>query len=340
MKEEQIATLAIQNRNFEVDMSQQLTPQRDKASLTMTEVKGCLTLPMKSKYGGWKKVPPKGDFDFEIVITGNPDDNQELCADCFSASPITCKIQGSQQRASKGTFHVETCNIDLDLYFDSSKVKDCPQTLNEDRTFKVPFQLVISDGESSFNIYDYILVTVKQFTPALKFQFNSDYNDNKHLVFSTEGGSLKQVGMLHVSHNAKFKCAPDVEDAQFKLLCTLKNEASDVGVDSNERNDLLLLKTANGKMDNTYSVKSLKVGQCINIPVLLDMRNVNNPASLEHPDIYTPTIFKNECSGYFEMYRNTILTKRKTCFSMPKREGGIKTEDITMCNHFDVVEVF
>lgn len=340
MKEEQSATLAIQNRNFEVDMSQQLTPQRDKANLTMTEVKGCLTLPMKSKYGGWKKVPPKGDFDYEIVITGNPDDNQELCAECFSAPPITCKIQGSQQRASKGTFHVETCNIDLDLYFDSSKVKDCPQTLSEDRTFKVPFQLNISDGESSFKIYDYILVTVKQFTPALKFQFNSDYSDNKRLVFSTGGGSLKQVGMLCVSHNAKFKCAPDVEDAQFKLLCTLKNNASDVGVDSNERNDLLLLKTANGKMDNTYSVKSLKVSQCIDIPVLLDMRNVNNPASLEHPDIYTPTIFKNECSGCFEMYRNTILTKRKTCFSMPKREGGIKTEDITMCNHFDLGELF
>ena len=147
MKEKQNATLAIQNRNFEVDMSQLLTPQRGKANLTMTEVKGCLTLPMKSKYGGWKKVPPKGEFDYEIKLTGNPKNNQELCAACFSVTPITCKIQGCQQRSSKGKFHVETCDSTLDLYFDSSKVIDCPQILNEDRTFTLPFQLVISDSE-------------------------------------------------------------------------------------------------------------------------------------------------------------------------------------------------
>ena len=340
MKEEQNATLAIQNRNFEVDMSQLLTPQRGKANLTMTEVKGCLTLPMKSKYGGWKKVPPKGDFDYEIKLTGNPKNNQELCAACFSVNPITCKIQGCQQRSSKGKFHVETCDSALDLYFDSSKVIDCPQTLNEDRTFTLPFQLVISDSESSFTIDDYIIVTVKRFTPALLFHFKSDFSDKNQFVFSTEGDPLRQVGELHVSHNAKFKCAPDVENAQFRLLCTLKNDCSDISSDANERNDLLLLKIANGGFVNSCSVKSLKSGCSISIPVFLDMRNVNNPASKDHPDIYTPTIFKDKCTGYFEMYRNTVLTKRKTSFSMPKREGGIKTEDITMCNHFNLGELF
>ena len=329
---EQKATLDIQSRNFEVDMSQLLTPQKGKANLTMTEVKGCLTLPMKSKYFGCKKVPPKGDFTYEIKLTGSPDNKEELCEAYFSGSPITCKIQGCQQRDSKGTFHVETCNSELDLYFDSSKVIDCPRTLNVDQTFNLPFQIVISDDTSQFVIEDYFVITVKQFVPQLKFQFISDYSDENKLVYSET--SWTEVGKLRVSHNASFSCAPDVMEQQVKLTCAVKDGSADGNVEVKERNDLLLMKGVNGKMEMTYIVKNLKPDSFVDIPIFFNVVEAGNPASNDNPNVYIPSIVKNKCEGSFKLYRNNLLTKKKVFFLLPNMEE--KDGDITMLNYKDL----
>jgi len=336
MENNQKASLDIKTRKFEVDMAQNLISQVNRANLTMAEVKGCLTLPMKTKYH-WKKVPPKGDFNYEIKLTGDVNDNNMLSAEHFTSNPITCKIQGSEQRACKGTFHVETCDSELDLFFDASKVKNCPLKLTEDRTFNLPFRLVISDDATSFTIDDYLEVTVKKFTPQLKFQFVSDYSYKNKLVYS-ESATWLQVGKLIVSHNASFSCAPAITNEQFRLTCAVTDGSTTIA-NGNERNDLLQMRGDNWSSTN-YVVRNLEPGQCSNIPVFFNVVDAGNPASANTPNTFTPVINNRReiCSGNFEMWRNQVLTKKKVFFQLPNTK--LQDGNITNLNRKDMGDLF
>lgn len=353
MEKDQKASLDIKTRKFEVDMAQNLISQENRANLTMAEVKGCLTLPMKTKYH-WKKVPPKGDFNYEIKLTGSANNADELSAGYFTANPITCKIQGSEQRASKGTFHVETCDSKLDLFFDASKVKDCPQKLTEDRTFNLPFQLVISDETSSFTIDDYLEVTIKKFKPHLKFQFVSDYSSQHKLIYSEsfdrcqaekklidqDEKLIVQVGKLIVSHNASYSCAPAITNELFKLTCAVRDGGADSTVEENERHDLLRMEVENNRKDMSYTVKCLEPGQHIDLPVWFYMTDAFNPTSANTPNTFTPIINNRRemCCGHFDLWRNQVLTKKKVYFQLP--DTKLKDGDITNHNSKDMGELF
>ena len=337
MEKEKTLSLDIKTRKFEVDMAQNLISQNNKANVTMAEVNGTLILPIKTKYF-WKEVLPNGVFEYEIKLTGSANKADELSDGYFTINPITCKIQGSKQRASKGNFKVETCKSSIELFFDASKLKDCPQKLTEDRTFKLPFQLIIKDTKTSFTINDYLEVTVKKFTPQLKFQFDSEYIDSKKLIYSKSIDPC-QVGKLTVSHNASFSCAPDITNEHIQLTCTIRDGGADTTVEENERHDLLLMKVKDGNSMN-YTDISLKPGENIDFPILFNMKDAFNPTSAETPNTITLLINKNRemSCGHFNLWRNKVLTKKKVYFQLPNTE--LQDGDITKTNSKDMGELF
>lgn len=331
--------LNLTNRYFVVDLSY-LAKEADNAGTAPTQVietEGWLELPKDRGFLWFTTALPKGKFSYEIILG-----ESELT---INGNPIECSIRGSK-RDYQGEFDVDGCRTDFTLFFNPSAIIDCPDTIDCDRSYKLPFSLVLKDLEESDSenkvFEDHLEVTIKAFKPSLKFQFISDRFGNNKLMYSTECERLLQVGKLRVIHNATFTCAPDIINQSFLLNCILKEHPDNSDEHKTERTDVLLMRFHDNDTTRA-SIPCLGAGKSVDIPVLINMANVNNPHSTENPDFYELTVHYDSravCVGGFDLHRNSMLTKRKSFFTMPKREGGTITHDITMYNSFDLGELF
>lgn len=324
---------------FEVDLNDRIIGK--KINPEMASVGATLILPYRKKCF-FKKVKPKGKFNYLIKLTGNSSNDNELSQKYFdeNSSPISFMINNCDV-SSKGTFNVDGCETKLTLFFDGSAVKDCPKTLTEDRLFELPFQLVIShdNGKSEFTFTDKLKVKIKKFTSKLVYKF---IDQTSHLVYSLGGKPLVPVGKLIVEHNASFSCAPDINNQRVKLGCILnvgkaKKESQRTQQESTNRYDILQLKK-NEAARSEIQLNTMKAGNREEFSVLIDMRNVSNPLSEEYPVICSPTVYEVKI-GQFQLYRNTVLIKRRTTFCIPSSQGGMDEYDITERNNCDLHEL-
>lgn len=331
--------LSLNSRSHEVNMSNLV---ENAANISLSEPNACLTLPMKKKRVCWiftKNVQPKGEFSYEIVLTGDQyrnDENRDeiLTREHFSEVPISCKINGCS-RGSSGHFKVEACKSEVLLFFDSSKLIDCPCTIDRDRTFTLPFKIVVKGASSDqsgkdFVAEDYLEVTVKKFTPRLTFKFQGPSSTEK-IVYTATG--MKEVGRLTVSHIASFSCAPDVSDATFSMNSVLETEGSEV-----KKDDRLFLKIGDNYCTTVDGIH-LKADESKEFSVVLDMSNVNNPHSTETPDRYDIELAYNQTTPRLEgfyLYRNPILVRGKVEFGMPSNSANLVYHDISLANGEDL----
>lgn len=333
--------LQLDDYTFEVDLNNRV--ERRKVNPEMASVGATLVLPSKTKYG-YKKVPPKGEFSYEIILIGKPERGSQLSKDCFddNASPISFMINNCDV-GRKGTFTVDGCETNLKLFFDASTIKDCGKTLTEDRMFDLPFRLVIrdEDGKSEFTFEDSLKVKIKKFVPVPVFTFIDKTDKLKYHIVDEK----PIVGQLEVSHNADFSCAPDLVDQKFELGCIVAPGSPDKGkrphepLKSTDRKDILQLRK-DGNESSMQTINKLCAGESVVFDVLLDMNAVNNPRKEDNLDKYCLTIDGKEIGGGFELYRNDVLTKRKTIITMPSSKYGTISHDITECSGCDLGELF
>lgn len=320
------------DRKFEVDLAHLAFKENLKTlHPEVLDTNGWLELPMGRGFLWFTTALPKGTFDFEIKLG-----ETKLSLD---GDPIECEIHNSG-RKSKGQFKVDGCRTDFKLFFNPSTIKDCPETIDVNRTYILPFRLVlnnINDSDDCKEFEDYLEITIKAFKPSLILEF---IPKEKEIVYSKDNNQKPQVGVLRVSHNAPFKCAPDISNESFHIQCIIKEPGNQENPIVHE--DLLRLIVDEEECIECFvNHLSPKGTRTIEYPVILDLNNVQNPQSAKTPDkcevhvIYQERLIN---SGSFNIKRNPNLTRILTTISMPQLSGETLCKDISWSDG-DIVDM-
>lgn len=329
--------LELKNRSHKVDEPRYEKPD-DAAvgNIGLTETDACFTLPMKRSWWGIKKKMPKGEQWFDIEITGQEaidgrltDKDNTLTGEHFHNCPVTCTIQNAK-RSSCGQFQVNSCKNHFTLYFDASRLKDCPVKLDNDRKFYLPFRLTIKDlkngqptDEGAMSFEDYLEITVKKYEPTLTFEFKPSLAPPRYTTESAR--QYQEVGKLVVSHSARFSCSPTIHKADFSLLSRLEG---------NQHNDRIYLQLYEGRTNQVNGL-CLAPGDVKEYPVILDMQAVYNPK--DESDAYEVLTdyhgVTSSCAKQFQLLRNPTLTRCKATFELPTNEGTKSIDLNTTSEH-------
>lgn len=314
--------LNLTDRKFEVDLSH-LAYGENKNTLhpEVLDTDGWLELPTGRGFLWLTTALPKGTFNYEIKLG--------VSKLTLEGDPIECEIHGSK-RSSTGQFEVDGCRTEFNLFFNPSAIIDCPDTINVNCTYTLPFTLVLSnieDSDDSKEFEDYLEITIKAFKPTPIFEF---IPSKKKFVYSKGTDNYTQVGVLRISHNAPFKCAPDILKEKFYIQGVFKSQESD---NTEGPEDFLRLIINNEKcIDGIIEHMSSKDNRFIEYPVYLDMQLIQNPQSVDSPDKYEVLIHFQEQllnAGSFLIERNPHLTRLHAIASMPQQSGDILYKDIS-----------
>ena len=158
--------LNLTDRKFEVDLSH-LAYGENKNTLhpEVLDTDGWLELPTGRGFLWLTTALPKGTFNYEIKLG--------VSKLTLEGDPIECEIHGSK-RSSTGQFEVDGCRTEFNLFFNPSAIIDCPDTINVNCTYTLPFTLVLSnieDSDDSKEFEDYLEITIKAFKPTPIFEF-------------------------------------------------------------------------------------------------------------------------------------------------------------------------
>ena len=334
--------LKLSNRTHKVyKILQDTTNNSELVNIGLTESQSCFSLPEKKGFL-WKTKIPKGKYWFGIELigqdtikNGNTDAKSTLTKSHFRDCPISFIISNAS-RSSSGVFEVWGSKTNFTIFFDVSKLKDCPNELNEKRTFYLPFQLTIKNiingqpqDQNQVQFEDYMIIEVDKYMPHLNFKFEPI---RSNLVYSSVNPQYIKVGTLHVSHSADYSCAPIIENASFSMTSLMEGDDDK----KTEHHDRIYISEEDMRVVEKRGLH-FAPGETKSFDVVLDMKCANNPHN--DKDIYKVMINyndKTESCGEFQLDRNKTITSAKVTFEYrDSRRNNIQC-DITEKNEVEV----